>query len=130
LNTLDLNAHHSIHGSREREKQTCAMLLLCRCVSYQASPAQDHGNLIRFDNRDAGQQVQQGHRDDPPVHPLPRAVDHACERRYQTPDFGGWPLSSHFLFSRRENGSESVRRTNDVPAVTNLSKDSKDRVNL
>src|SRR5205823_2215517 len=96
----------------------------------QAPPPQNHADLVRVDDRDPRRGVQKEHQGNPPVHPPPRGIDQPDDRRRQVANLGRRPRLSHYrsLAWSSENGSESVRKINEVLDVTSLSSDSMERV--
>ena len=106
------------------------MLLQAGRVPHQAPPAQDHRDFVRPHDGDPGQEIEDGHGADPPVHALPRGIEQAGHGGRQPANFRGGGQLSHglSLLCRREKGSESVRRISEVPPLTSLSRDSSDRV--
>src|SRR4029453_3199850 len=97
---------------------------------HEVTPAQDHCHLVGLHDGDSRYGVQECHDGDPPVHPLPQAIQQSGQRRCESAYFGGgaeFPHRDSLLWSR-EKGSESVRRINEVSPVTSLSKESSERV--
>ena len=128
---LGTYANDPVNRWRKSQEKSRAAYLLGRGASQKLAPALNHRDFIGAHHGDPGDQVQDSHQENPPVHALPGGIYSGEKRLDQPGPFRRGRTTSHrFGFSTSsEKGSTSVRRIRLVFCVTIFSRDSRERVN-